>query len=128
MVLDSEALSALARKAPGMAELLEAARRQDQRVIAPTVVLAEVMTGTARDAAVWNAVKRLPLIDLEPRMAARAGALRQSATRRRKKRDLTVDAMVAAVAVECAPAVVVTADPDDFRLLLDGHDVTVLPL
>ncbi|WP_051988593.1 type II toxin-antitoxin system VapC family toxin [Kineosphaera limosa] len=128
VVLDSEALAAAARKAAGMAELLEAARRADQRVIVPTVVLAEVMTGADRDAAVWHVVKRLPLVDLPPRTAARAGALRQAAVRRRKKRDLTVDAMIAAVAVERAPAVVVTADPDDFELLLEGHDVTVLPL
>jgi predicted nucleic acid-binding protein len=44
---------------------------------------------------------------------------------RRKKRDLTVDAIVAATAVELAPSVVVTADKSDLELLVDGFDVKV---
>jgi hypothetical protein len=44
---------------------------------------------------------------------------------RRKKRDLTVDAIVAATAVELAPSVVITADKSDLELLLVGFDVKV---
>lgn len=58
----------------------------------------------------------------------RAGALRARAGRvRRKRRDLTVDAIVAATAVELPRSVVITADkPDlDLELLVDGFDVKV---
>lgn len=41
---------------------------------------------------------------------------------------MTVDAAVAAVAVSLQPAVVITADPADLRLLTDGWDVRILPL
>lgn len=56
----------------------------------------------------------------------RAGALRARAdSGRRKKRDLTVDAIVAATAAELAPSVVITADKPDLELLVDGYDVKV---
>jgi hypothetical protein len=47
---------------------------------------------------------------------------------RRKKRDLTVDAIVAATAVELAPSVVITGDASDLALLLDGFDVKIAGL
>ena len=125
-MLDSQAVSALADGARGMAERLEAARRLDARVVIPCVVLAEVMTGGAEDASIWNVLRRFPVIDLDTGLSARAGGLRQRAERaRRKKRDLTLDALVAAVAVRVKPAVVITTDPEDFGLLLDGHDVKI---
>ncbi|MFT4217051.1 MAG: hypothetical protein QM619_07690 [Micropruina sp.] len=59
--------------------------------------------------------------------AARAGVLREHAEPlRRKKRDLTVDAVVAAVAISLQPAVIVTGDPADLRLLTAGTDVKVV--
>ncbi len=80
LVLDSEAVSALAERRKGRAELL----------------------------------------------AMRAGALRSRAERtRRKKRDLTVDAIVAATAIEMGPSVVVTSDGQDLELLVAGFDVKV---
>jgi predicted nucleic acid-binding protein len=112
-----------------MAELLEAALRNDQRVVVPSLILTELMTGSLRDAAIWHVVRRLPVIDIDARIAARAGALREQATAaRRKKRDLTVDSVVASVAAMVAPAAVVTADPEDFRLLAAGLDITVVAL
>lgn len=126
VVLDSQAVSALAHGARGMAERLEAALRLDARVVVPAVVLAEVMTGEAADASVWNVVRRLPVVDLDTRLSARAGGLRERAeAARRKKRDLTLDALVAAVAVQVQPAVVVTSDAEDLALLVDGYDVKV---
>ncbi|MCL2464115.1 MAG: type II toxin-antitoxin system VapC family toxin [Micrococcales bacterium] len=126
LVLDSQAVAALAHRTAGMAERLEAARRMDARVVIPSVVLAEVMTGGADDAAVWHVVRRFPVVDLDARWCARAGGLRERAEKvRRKKRDLTIDALVAAVATGVQPAVVITADPDDFALLLDGYDVKI---
>ena len=125
-MLDSEALSAIAERRRGMAERLEAARRGDHRVVIPTVVLAEVMTGGAGDARVWHLVRRIPVIELDAATAARAGALRSVADRsRRKKRDLTVDAIVAAVAIRVAPSVVLTSDVADLSALVEGEDVRV---
>ena len=57
----------------------------------------------------------------------RAGQLRATAVRvRRKRRDLTVDAIVAATALTLpAPVVVLTSDPEDLRLLLAGTRIAV---
>lgn len=43
----------------------------------------------------------------------------------RKKRDPTVDAIVAATAVELAPSVVITGDKTDLGIVVDGFDVKV---
>ncbi|MFZ2501546.1 MAG: hypothetical protein WAW88_02575 [Nocardioides sp.] len=56
--------------------------------------------------------------------ARSAPALKESAARR----DLTVDSIVAATAVELAPSVVITADKPDLELLVDGFDVKVLSI
>jgi len=126
VILDSEAVSALAKQRKGMAERLAAAQQADHRVLMPTVVLTEVATGAPTDAAIWHVMGRIPTLDLPQGVAMRAGALRARAERvRRKKRDLTLDAIVAATAVELAPSVVITADKSDLELLVDGFDVKV---
>lgn len=107
-----------------MAERLAAAQQADHRVLIPAVVLAEVATGAPSDASIWHILGKIPTLDLSQSVAMRAGALRSRAERvRRKKRDLTVDAIVAATAVELAPSVVITADKSDLELLLEGFDV-----
>ena len=126
LILDTEAVSALAEKRKGMAERLAAAQQADHRVLIPAVVLAEVATGAPSDASIWHVLGKIPTLDLTHGVTMRAGALRSRAERaRRKKRDLTVDAIVAATAVELAPSVVITADKSDLELLLDGFDVKV---
>lgn len=126
LILDSEAVSALAEQRKGMAERLAAARQADHRVLIPAVVLAEVATGAPTDAAIWHVLGRIPTLDLPQGVAMRAGALRARAEgTRRKKRALTVDAIVAATAIEVAPSVVITADKPDLDLLVDGFDVKV---
>lgn len=126
LILDAEALSALAEKRKGMAERLAAAQQADHRVLIPAVVLAEVGTGAPTDAAIWHVLSRVPTLDLPQGVAMRAGALRTRAESvRRKKRDLAVDAIVAATAVDLAPSVVITADTSDLELLVDGFDVKV---
>lgn len=126
LILDTEAVSALAKKRKGMAERLAAAQQADHRVLIPAVVLAEVAMGAPSDASIWHVLGKIPTLDLPQGVAMRAGALRSRAERvRRKKRDLTVDAIVAATAVELAPSVVITADKSDLELLLDGFDVKV---
>jgi predicted nucleic acid-binding protein len=126
LILDSEAVSALAEKRKGMAERLAAAQQADHRVLVPAVVLAEVATGAPSDAAIWHVLSKIPTLALPQGVAMRAGALRTRAERvRRKKRDLTVDAIVAATAAELAPSVVLTSDKADLELLVDGFDVKV---
>lgn len=126
LILDSEAVSALAEKRKGMAERLAAAQQTEHRVLIPAILLAEVATGAPTDAAIWHVLGKIPTVDLPQGVAMRAGALRTRAERvRRKKRDLTVDAIVAATAVELAPSVVITADKPDLELLVDGFDVKV---
>jgi predicted nucleic acid-binding protein len=126
LILDSEAVSALVEKRKGMAERLAAAQQGDHRVLVPAVVLAEVATGAPSDAAIWHVLSKIPTLDLPQGVAMRAGALRTRAERvRRKKRDLTVDAIVAATAAELAPSVVLTSDEADLELLVDGFDVKI---
>ena len=112
-----------------MAERLAAAQQADHRVLIPAVVLAEVAAGTASDAAIWHVLAKIRTLDLPQGVAMRAGALRTRAERvRRKKRDHTVDAIVAATAVELAPSVVLTSDTSDLELLVEGFDVKVSPI
>lgn len=126
LILDSEAVSALAEQRKGMAERLAAAQQADHRVLIPAIVLAEVATGAPTDSAIWHVLSKIPTLDLPQSVAMRAGALRTRAERvRRKKRDLTVDAIVAATAIELAPSVVLTGDRSDLELLVEGFDIRV---
>jgi predicted nucleic acid-binding protein len=129
LVLDTEAVAALARQDRRVLPMLVAAREAGSRVMIPAAVLVELITGKPADAAVWHVVRRLDVRDVTARAAARAGVLRERASAaRRKKRDLSLDAMVAALAEELAPSSVVTADPGDFEILTAGADVRVVAL
>ncbi|MCL2467575.1 MAG: twitching motility protein PilT [Micrococcales bacterium] len=113
------------RVRPVLAVLVE----QHQRMVVPAVILAELMTGKPTDAAVWHAVNRLVVMDTDAHIAADAGARREQATATRpKKRDLTIDALVVATAARLAPAVIITGDPNDIRLLVGEDDITVTTL
>lgn len=126
IVLDSEGLSRAASQDPGVHAFLTAAVRLGGRVLVPTVALAEVVTGKSSDARTWHVVNRLVVEDLTRDVAGQAGALRERAeTVRAKKKDLTVDAIVAAVARHHAPSLVLTGDVRDLTLLCDGADVAV---
>ena len=127
IVLDTAALSALARGSGSTMARLSAAHDMDVPVVFPAVVLAEIMTGGPADAAVWRIVNRISPIDITVGIASHAGRLRENAESvRRKKRDLTVDAVVAASALELAPCLLVTGDPDDMILLTAGSGVKVV--
>jgi predicted nucleic acid-binding protein len=127
VILDSEGLARAGRNDRDVGERLAAARGNRQRVILPAVVAAEVITGGQSDAGVYRVMKRLIPEPITLDLAAQAGRLRERAgSVRRKKRDLTVDAIVAAVAIARAPSVVLTTDADDLRLLTEGHDVRVI--
>ncbi|MFT4109430.1 type II toxin-antitoxin system VapC family toxin [Propionicimonas sp.] len=125
ILLDAEALSALAQDERSMQAWATFAKRSDSVIYASCVTLAEVTDGTARDVAVRRAVKAVRLIDVHPDIGYRAGQLRAIAiASRRKQRDLTVDSVVAATALTLPlPVVVLTSDPEDLRFLLAGSDV-----
>lgn len=126
VVLDCAGLSQAALSHPATHAVLTAAARKGARVVVPAVVLAEVLTGQARDAQVWHAVNRLVVEPIDRDIGGEAGPLRERALSARKKtRDLTVDAIVAAVARRYAPSIVLTCDDEDLALLCSGADVVV---
>jgi predicted nucleic acid-binding protein len=85
----------------------------------PTVVLAEAITGRARDATVNQVVKRLGTVDTTAATARRAGHLRAAVTRSGARRVPSgIDAIVAAHAADAGAGVVFTTDPTDLRRLL----------
>jgi predicted nucleic acid-binding protein len=127
ILLDSEALSALAADDRRLLPWVAIARRTDSPLHASTVTLAEVTDGGSRDANVRRVVKAIRLQDVTPEIGYHAGALRAAASSsRRKPRDLTIDAVVAATALTLpGPVVVLTSDESDLNLLLDATSVRV---
>ncbi|WP_276310094.1 PIN domain-containing protein [Nocardioides speluncae] len=127
ILLDAEALSALVADERRLQAWATVARRTDSTLHASTVTLAEVTDGTSRDAGVRRVAKSLRLEVVTDEIGYRAGRLRAvAASTRRKPRDLTVDAVVAATALALpAPVVLLTSDPDDLRLLLADTAVKV---
>lgn len=103
------------------------ARRTDSILYASTATLVEVTDGRLRDARVRRAVKALRLREVTEAIGFRAGGLRAGAVASRSKpRDLTVDSIVAATALELPPPVVVlTSDVGDLRLLLSDSAIRV---
>lgn len=127
IVLDAEALSALARGQQRMQAWATVARRTDSTLHASTLTLAEVTDGTSRDAGVRRIAKAIRLEVVTADIGYEAGRLRAGAAgTRRKRRDLTVDAVVAATALALpGPVVVLTSDQNDLRRLLVGTPVKV---
>ena len=127
ILLDAEPLSLLARGSRSMQPWAEVARRTDAVLHASTLTLTEVADGSARDAAVRRVAKAVRLEPVSEAIGYRAGQLRgHGASFRRKKRDMTVDAVVAATALLLpGPVLLLTSDPDDLRLLLGDSGVSV---
>jgi predicted nucleic acid-binding protein len=127
ILLDADALSALAGHQRRIQAWATVAQRTDSILYASTVTLTEVTDGSARDAAIRHTAKAVRLEAVNEQIGYRAGALRASAAAsRRKARDLTVDAIIAATALALpVPAVVLTSDPRDLRLLLTGTHVKI---
>lgn len=131
LILDSEALSALAaaqrREADALRAraVLQVARDLDIPIRVPAPVLAEVCRGGARDAAVNRVLAGgVGVVDLNRMIAQRAGALLH---RLGLDSRYAVDAFVVATAAVLGPAVIATHDPDDLkRLAARESGVTIL--
>lgn len=124
LILDSEALHALARVSQrgvlaGRARsILQVAHDEGALVRVPAAVLAEVCRGGAFDAPVNRLLNgRGILIDLEGRIARRAGAL---LGRAEVDSAHAVDAFVVATAAEFAATVIATGDPTGLSRLSSG--------
>lgn len=114
MVLDSGALFALSvGDVEARAALLLAVRR-GLTITIPTVVLAQVIRGGPQDAAVNRVLKEIgEFTVITTTLARQAGVLlRKTAT------VDVVDALVATIALQQLPAVILTSDPGDLRTLV----------
>jgi predicted nucleic acid-binding protein len=126
LVLDSEALNALARASQrGVLEdraqaVLSLARDRRAFVRVPAPVLGEVCRGPRFDAAVNHVLNDRGIVvqDLTRSIARRAGQLLAVA---RMSSANAVDAFVVASALEFDRALIATGDPDDIRRLAARH-------
>lgn len=134
LILDSEALNALARsrERPALAlrarAILAIAHEEHALVRVPAPVLAETCRGGARDAPIDHllADRGIVVAPLTASIARRAGAL---LARSKLSSAHAVDAFVVATAIELGPSIVATHDPDDIkRLVASSRDVRVLTI
>lgn len=122
LILDSEAVNALARPNERGVALLRAAaitdraRRDGATVAVPTVVLSEVYRGDGTDVQVDRLLSTVRELPLTRSIARLAGQLRATAGT-----GSGVDAMVAATAVRAGGGLVATGDPDDLEALTAAH-------
>jgi predicted nucleic acid-binding protein len=120
LLLDSEALSAIARgpaaRRDRVRALIAAVRERELPVATVAAVLAEVVRGRPGDAAVFSGLKRerVQVHAVDARVGVRAGQL---LGRVRAGSDLAVDAFVVAVADLAGGAIVATTDPGDLERL-----------
>lgn len=117
LILDSGAVIALSRHDQRARAVLAAAREAGVEVSIPSVVVAETVRGTARDAPVNRVLEAVGDVDLADEVTGRvAGGLLGSTGS-----SSTVDSVVVATAVQAGGAVVLTGDPSDLEALADGH-------
>lgn len=122
VVLDSEAMSALAdgkhRHNRRMMHYLEAARRLARPVVVPTVILAELYRGPARNALIDACLAReehaLTLRDTDRDLARLVGSVLSGAE---CGSEHLADGHVVAKAIEASGGVIVTSDSGDIERL-----------
>ena len=123
LVLDSGALISLSRGNVRTRSQLAAAVNAGAVVVVPMVTVAETHRGSGSREAVLNLV----LARLEPpRPLGEATARRAGKLLAQSGSSSTIDALVVADAIEVAPAVILTSDPEDLELLVGlRRDVVV---
>ncbi len=128
LLLDSEALSAVAHGPAGRRDRVRALimemRARDLPVATVAAVLAEVVRGRGADAAVFAGLRRerVEVYPVDSRTGVRAGQL---LGRVRAGSEMAIDAFVVAVADLAGGAVVATADPGDL-IRLSAHATRVV--
>jgi predicted nucleic acid-binding protein len=125
LILDSDAVIALARGDDRARAVVAAAREAGVEVSIPSAVVAETVRGSERDAAVNRVIRAVGEVTApDERVGGIAGAL-LGATRSTK----TVDALVVASAIQAGGGVVLTGDPDGIGSLASTHpEVVIRPL
>jgi predicted nucleic acid-binding protein len=127
LLLDSEAISAIANgpaaRRDRVRALVAQMRRRDLPVGTVAAVLAEVVRGRSADAAVFASLKRERVVvhAVDTRVGVRAGQLLGAV---RRGSEMAVDAFLVAVADLSGGAVVATADVKDLSLLA-SHSANV---
>lgn len=127
LLLDSEALSALAHGPPDRRDrvraLVEQMRARERPIATAGVVLPEVVRGHPRDAGVFSALRRerVQVRSVDTRIGVRAGQLLGAL---RAGSDQVVDACLVAVADLEGGAIVATVDTADLEALA-AHAVGV---
>jgi predicted nucleic acid-binding protein len=122
LLLDSEALSALAHGPPRRRDrvraLMREMRARGRDVATVAAVLAEVVRGRRADAAVFAGLRRERVLvhPVDARAGVRAGQL---LGRVGAGSEMAVDAFVVAVADLAGGAIIATCDPKDLRKLAD---------
>ena len=123
LLLDSEALSSIAhgpaRRRDRVRALIAEMRKRQQPVGTVAAVLAEVVRGRPRDAAMFAGLRRerVEVYSVDSRVGVRAGQL-LGATR--SGSEHAIDAFVVAVADLAGGAIIATVDPRDMQRLA-GH-------
>jgi len=129
LVLDSEALAALAESRPPakLRGLLTKAHDRNRPVLVPAVICAEVCRGVAHTRAVEAALERyetrrgdrpaVRCVDTDFELAKRVGAILHAAGS--GSADLA-DAHVVAVCARFGGGIVATSDPDDMHRLAEA--------
>jgi predicted nucleic acid-binding protein len=134
LILDSEAVNALARRRERSALSLRAravltvAHEEGALVRVPAPVLAEVCRGGGRDAPIDQLLsdRGIAVAPLTASIARRAGAL---LAKGKLSSAHAVDAFVVATAVELGSCIIATHDPSDLKRLAAGfRDVQVFAI
>lgn len=134
LVLDSEAISALARPRvdPGRHQRVRAALRsahsRNAPVRIPAAVLVELYRGRGADEAIDSVLARgfAQVVTTGARMARIAGHLLADIA---AGSEMAIDALVVATAIRFGGGIVATHDPDDLRRLAAGHpNVAILEI
>ncbi len=122
LILDSGAVIALSHNDVRARATLAAAREAGVEVSIPSVVVAETVRGSPRDASVIRVIKAVGEVNSVDESTGRcAGALLGAA-----HSSSTIDALVVASAIELGGGVVYTGDPDDLQPLASGHPEVVI--
>lgn len=107
---------------------LTVVRRTDSELYTAATTLVEVADVSPRDAAVRRVMKAVVCAPISDEICYLAGRLRAAAAaHRRKQRDLTADALLAAVAVgPKRPTLVLASDPNDLQILLQDKEIGIV--